>query len=85
MSNGSLACAPDVLEGIGRRLKALRIGCHMTPSMAANALGLHRQAVNAYERGDAAPSAEGLRRLARLYRTTTDYILFGGAADRRAC
>jgi len=52
----------------------------MTITMVGAALGLQRQAIAAYERGETAPSAEALRRLTRYYRTTADYILFGGAA-----
>ncbi len=77
MSNGSLTCTQEVRASIGRRLRDRRLGCQLTPSMVGNALGLHHQAIQAYERGEVTPSAEALRRLAKLYRVTTDYILFG--------
>jgi len=80
MSNGSLVCPPEIRAEMGARLRRLRKGSCMTITMVGAALGLQRQAIAAYERGETAPSAEALRRLTRYYRTTADYILFGGAA-----
>ncbi len=75
--------SPTVAEparsAIAARLRALRLGCHMTAAMSANALGIRRFTVWDYEMARSMPSCEVLRRMAWVYRTSTDYILFGGS------
>lgn len=61
----------------------------MSQENAADAVKLTRQAVAQWESGEAAISAVQLGRLAALYGTSTDYLIFGmrtvPVSDDSAC
>ena len=62
-------------------IKAERVRCGMTVEDAANALGVHKNAVYRWERGLAEPSASHLVAMASIYGCTPDYLL-GWTDDR---
>ena len=62
-----------------QRLKELRKALGLTQQQVADELHLSRGTIGGYEQGHRIPPSDVLVILARLYRTTTDYLL--GAAD----
>lgn len=60
---------------IGERIKQLRELNSYTQTTLAKRLGLSRSAINAWEMGISIPSTQYIVELAKLFRTTSDYIL----------
>lgn len=63
------------------RLRDLREDADLTQTQVANYLGMSQTGYSKYETGENDIPTQVLIRLARLYRTSTDYIL--GLSDRR--
>lgn len=57
------------------RIRALRIDAGMSQSELAKKLSITRSAVNAWEMGLSAPSAQYIIELAELFHCSADYIL----------
>lgn len=57
------------------RIKQLRENAHFTQRQIAQKLNCSQQAYSAYELGQRDIPTDILRKLARIYDTTTDYIL----------
>lgn len=68
-------------SNIAARLKELRIEKGFLQDQVAELVGVARNAISSYENGARQPSLDILVALARVYKTTTDYIL--GVTDRR--
>ncbi|MDR1569038.1 MAG: helix-turn-helix domain-containing protein [Oscillospiraceae bacterium] len=66
----------------GVRLLALRKQNGLSQEELAERLGVTRQAVSKWERGEALPDTENLITLARLYRVSLDELLLGDAAEK---
>ena len=62
-------------RSLGEVLKEHRTRCHMTQEMAAESLGVSRQAVGKWESGASEPSTANLIALAKLYGVTVDELL----------
>lgn len=62
---------------INKNLRALRTAKGMTQEDAANQMGLTRQAISSYESGRTQPDLETLMRLAEVYGTDLDAVLYG--------
>ena len=60
---------------IGERIKALRESSGMSQAELARKLSISRSSVNAWESGLSAPTAVYIIELAKLFHSTTDYIL----------
>lgn len=60
---------------MGEKLKQLRIGRKMTQQDLAQLLGVSKSVISYYESGDRNPSYETLVQIARIFHTTTDYLL----------
>lgn len=73
----------EVRRQIGARLRKLRVGCDLTMEMAARRAGVNWSAIGHHEVGRVMPTVTVLMRLVKLYRTTSDYVLFGGGQLRR--
>lgn len=63
---------------LGKRLKAARSTAKLSQEFAAEALGVTRQSVSAWERGASSPSAVQLGELAAMYCVCAHSLLFGG-------
>lgn len=60
---------------MGERLKKLRDAQGLTQEQVGNRLGVTGASISGYEKNTAMPPADILRKLALLYRVTTDYLL----------
>lgn len=59
----------------GRKIKALRLEQEMTQQQVADRIGVTKSVVSAYETNLRMPSYDVLKRLATLFRVSTDYLL----------
>lgn len=59
----------------GIKLKTLRTGQKLTQQQLADRIGVAKSVVSYYESGDRYPSYDVLVRIARIFHTTTDYLL----------
>lgn len=59
----------------GEKLKNLRASQKLTQQQLANRIGVTKLVVSYYESGDRYPSYDVLVKIARIFHTTTDYLL----------
>ena len=59
----------------GKKLKALRTGQKLTQQQLADRIGVAKSVVSYYESGDRYPSYDVLVKIAKIFHTTTDYLL----------
>lgn len=59
----------------GSRLKALRNSQKLTQQQLADRIGVAKSVVSYYESGDRYPSYDVLVKIARVFHTSTDYLL----------
>lgn len=64
---------------LSARLIQLRHGRGWTQQDVADQIGLHVNQVKRYEASSAQPSLEGLKKLARVFSVSTDWLLFEDA------
>ena len=67
--------------GFGERLKQLRVQKGLLQIDLAEKVGLHKNHIGRYERGQSKPSAEALHKLAEVFGVSTDYLLDGATED----
>ena len=67
---------------LGERIAALRRNAGMSQADLALRLQVSASAVGMYEQGRREPSADTLVALAKIFGTTTDYLLTGKASGR---
>jgi transcriptional regulator with XRE-family HTH domain len=58
------------------RLIALRKENNMTQQAMANAIGIHVNSLKKYEAGQAQPSLDALKKIAKAMHVSTDFLLF---------
>ena len=66
---------------MGEKLRSLRIEKNLTQKQVADRIGLAISAVSSYESGSRYPTYDTLKKLARMFHVSTDYLL--GIADKR--
>ncbi len=59
----------------GEKLKDLRTSQKLTQQQLADRIGVAKSVVSYYESGDRYPSYDVLIKIARIFHTTTDYLL----------
>lgn len=59
----------------GKKLKKLRLSQKLTQQQLADRIGVAKSVVSYYESGDRYPSYDVLVRIARIFHTSTDYLL----------
>lgn len=59
----------------GVKLKSLRVNHKLTQQQLADRIGVAKSVVSYYESGDRYPSYDVLIRIAKIFHTTTDYLL----------
>lgn len=62
---------------IGERIKKIRVENSLTQTELANKIGLTYIQVGRYETGKSMPSSEVLQKLAKLFDTTSDFLMNG--------
>ena len=62
---------------IGERITALRKECGMSQARLADLMGVSRQAVSKWEKGQTSPDTLNLIRLAEVLNTETEYLATG--------
>jgi transcriptional regulator with XRE-family HTH domain len=74
----------EVRKGFGRRLKAAREARELTQQQVAEWFDVNKATVSAWEQGVGVPDALRLRRLAKLYGTSSDALLWEEAESTQA-
>ena len=74
-----IAITPLCPMSLSARLIQLRRERDWTQQDVADQVGLHVNQVKRYEAGSAQPSLEGLKKLARAFSVSTDWLLFEDA------
>ena len=64
-----------IKKSLGENLKEHRVRCKMTQEFVAEYLGVSRQAVSKWERGESDPNMSNLMALAKLYGVAVEDIL----------
>lgn len=64
-------------KSFGKRLKAEREKNNLSKSLLATNIGIHYSQIGRYEREEASPSADILKKLANELSVTTDYLMNG--------
>lgn len=68
---------------IHENLRNLRLAANMTQEQAAEQIGITRQGLSSYETGRTLPDVETLTRLAELYDTDLESLIYGKAQKAR--
>jgi transcriptional regulator with XRE-family HTH domain len=68
----------------GRRLKAAREAKGYTKDKLGKLVGIHHSQIGRYEKGEASPSAEVLKKLANALDASTDFLMNGTTSELAA-
>ena len=61
---------------LGEKIKELRTQKGLSQEELGKAMGVHYTHVSRYERNQSTPSIEALKKLAKIFGVSTDYLLF---------
>lgn len=70
-----------MISDLSTKLKELRKSSNLTRKQVAQRIGVSESTIGMYESGSRQPTLENLRKIAHLYKTTTDYLLDCEPAD----
>ena len=68
----------------GKRLTAAREAKPLTKQKLGEVVGVHHSQIGRYEKGEASPAAEVLKKMANALNVSTDYLMNGTVADLAA-
>ena len=68
----------------GKRLTAAREAKELTKEKLGKIVGIHHSQIGRYEKGEASPSAEVLKKMANTLNVSTDYLMNGTTNDMAA-
>jgi len=68
----------------GKRLAAARTTKGLTKEKLGKVVGVHHSQIGRYEKGEASPSAEVLKKMANALDVSTDFLMNGTTADLAA-
>lgn len=68
----------------GKRLAAARQAKNLTKEKLGKIVSVHHSQIGRYERGDASPSAEVLKKMANALNVSSDYLMNGTTQDLAA-
>jgi|ERR1019366_9345632 transcriptional regulator with XRE-family HTH domain len=71
-------------NAFGKRLTTAREAKTLTKEKLGKVVGVHHSQIGRYEKGDASPSAEVLKKMANALDVSTDYLMNGSTADLAA-
>ena len=83
-TNGVRQEKNQIKRTLGEALKEHRLRCQMTQEFVAETLGVSRQAVSKWERGEADPSTANLLALGRLYGVPAEELLRAVTGEKNA-
>ncbi len=69
-------------EMIGKRLKDIRIKLDLTRKEVSETVDIGTTTLQQWENGTREASIETIEKLAKLYNTTAQYIIFGDTSDQ---
>jgi transcriptional regulator with XRE-family HTH domain len=76
--------AKTVKASFGQRLKEVREAKGLTKDKLGKTINIHYSQIGRYERNEASPSAEALKKMANALNMSTDYLMNGTTADLAA-
>lgn len=65
----------------GKRLTAAREAKGLTKEKLGKVVSVHHSQIGRYEKGEASPSAEVLKKMANALNVSTDYLMNGSTSD----
>ncbi len=65
----------------GKRLTAAREAKSLTKERLGKVVGVHHSQIGRYEKGEASPSAEVLKKMANALHVSTDFLMNGTTSD----
>lgn len=68
----------------GKRLTAAREAKNLTKQKLGELVSVHHSQIGRYEKGEASPAAEVLKKIANALSVSTDYLMNGTTADLAA-
>lgn len=68
----------------GKRLTTAREAKNLTKQKLGEVVGVHHSQIGRYEKGEASPAAEVLKKMANALDVSTDYLMNGTTADLAA-
>jgi transcriptional regulator with XRE-family HTH domain len=68
----------------GKRLTAAREAKELTKEKLGKIVGIHHSQIGRYEKGEASPSAEVLKKMANALNVSTDYLMNRSVSDLAA-
>ena len=71
-------------NAFGKRLTAAREAKNLTKQKLGEVVGIHHSQIGRYEKGEASPAAEVLKKMANALNVSTDYLMNGTTADLAA-
>jgi transcriptional regulator with XRE-family HTH domain len=71
-------------SSFGQRLKEVREAKGFTKEKFGKLVKIHYSQIGRYERGEASPSADALKKMANALDVSTDYLMNGTTADMAA-
>jgi transcriptional regulator with XRE-family HTH domain len=71
-------------NAFGKRLTTAREAKNLTKQKLGEVVGVHHSQIGRYEKGEASPAAEVLKKMANALNVSTDYLMNGTTADLAA-
>jgi transcriptional regulator with XRE-family HTH domain len=71
-------------NAFGKRLTAARVAKNLTKQKLGELVAVHHSQIGRYEKGEASPAAEVLKKMANALDVTTDFLMNGSTSDLAA-
>ncbi len=71
-------------NAFGKRLAAVRVAKNLTKQKLGELVAVHHSQIGRYEKGEASPAAEVLKKMANALDVTTDFLMNGSTSDLAA-
>lgn len=71
-------------NAFGKRLSAARVAKNLTKQKLGELVAVHHSQIGRYEKGEANPAAEVLKKMANALDVTTDFLMNGSTSDLAA-
>jgi transcriptional regulator with XRE-family HTH domain len=71
-------------NAFGKRLASARVAKNLTKQKLGELVAVHHSQIGRYEKGEASPAAEVLKKMANALDVTTDFLMNGSTSDLAA-